>query len=181
MTPIATKAIAVTKSDTDYLTDKEYVVSTESALQFTTVNISTETLTLVAHGYNEGDIVKVTSAGTTDLSLILRYFVKYVDADNIQLSLTLGGSAVNIGGANTTAPALAITDRYKTVRIEGCISVVGAGDVVVLPSGHFDTNSATVAIKGAQKYTLAAGQFLPVKVKKVFSTGTTATGITASY
>jgi hypothetical protein len=59
--------------------------------------------------------------------------------------------------------------------------VVGAGDVVVLPTGHLDTDTATPAVGGAVKYTLAAGQFLPVEVKKVFATGTTATGIVCNY
>ena len=181
MNSIANKATAVTASNTNYITDSVSVVSLEAAQAFTSVDLTADTITLVGHGYNTNDVVAVKDNGTTDLSETTPYFVIRTSADVIQLSLSFNGSAVNIGGANTTAPTLAITNRQQTVRVEGCISVVGAGDVVVLPAQHPDTNTATLATNGAVKYTLAAGQFLPILVKKVFSTGTTATGIVCSY
>lgn len=181
MNSIANKATAVTPSNTNYITDSVSVVSLEAAQAFTSVDLTADTITLVGHGYNTNDVVAVKDNGTTDLSETTPYFVIRTSADVIQLSLSFNGSAVNIGGTNTTAPTLAVTNRQQTVRVEGCISVVGAGDVVVLPAEHPDTNTATLATNGAVKYTLAAGQFLPILVKKVFSTGTTATGIVCSY
>jgi hypothetical protein len=181
MNSIANKATAVTPSNTNYITDSVSVVSLEGEKVFTSVNITAETITLVNHGYNTNDVVVVKHNGTTDLSKTTPYFVIRTSADVIQLSLSFNGTAVNIGGANTTAPTLAIINRLQTVRVEGCISVVGAGDVVVLPADHPDTNTATLATNGAIRYTLAAGQFLPIVVKKVFATGTTATGIVCSY
>jgi hypothetical protein len=181
MNSIAKKATAVTPSNTNYITDSVSVVSLEAEQVFTSVNITAETITLVNHGYNTNDVVVVKHNGTTDLSKNTLYFVIRTSADVIQLSLSFNGTAVNIGGANTTAPTLAIITRQQTVRVEGCISVVGAGDVVVLPADHPDTNTATLATNGAVRYTLAAGQFLPIVVKKVFATGTTATGIVCSY
>ena len=174
-------AVPVTASDTNYITDSYRVPSNEAAIPFTSVNLSTDVITKVAHGYNDGDAVYVTNAGTTNLSTTGLKYVVNKTTDTIQLSSVPGGSAIDIGGANTTAPTLKISERYLTSRVEGCISVVGAGDVVVLPSGHRDTNTTTVAAGGAIKFTLAAGQFLPISVKKVFSTGTTATGIVCNY
>lgn len=174
-------AVPVTASDTNYITDSYRVPSNEAAIPFTSVNLTDNTITKTAHGYNDGDAVYVVDAGTTDLTTTGLKYVVNKTTDTVKLSLTPGGTAIDIGGANTTAPTLQITERYKTLRVEGCISAVGAGDVVVLPSGHLDTNTTTVAAGGAIKFTLAAGQFLPISVKKIFSTGTTATGIVCNY
>lgn len=174
-------AVPVTASNTNYITDSYRVVSMEAAIAFTSVNLTTNVITKVAHGYNDGDAVNVVNPGTTDLNPIGLKYVINKTTDTIELSEEPGGTAIDLGGANTTAPTLQITERFVTARVEGCISVIGAGDVVVLPSGHLDTNTTTVAAGGAIKFTLAAGQFLPISVKKVFSTGTTATGIVCNY
>jgi hypothetical protein len=181
MKTIPTNSVAVTASDSAYITDSVRQVSIEAPIVFTSVNLSTEVLTKAAHGITNGAAVQVVDPGTTNLSGTTMYYAIDVATDTLKLSTVVGGSAVNIGGAATTAPTLRVSERVVTARVEGCISVVGAGDVVVLPTGHLDTDTATLAVGGAVKYTLAAGQFLPVEVKKVFATGTTATGIVCNY
>lgn len=174
-------AVPVTASNTNYITDSYRVVDMESPVVFTSVDLDTDTLTREDHGYNNGDAVNLVDPGTTDLDTNSLMYVINADADTLQLSLVPGGTAIDLGGTDTTAPTLRISERLVTAKVQGCISVIGAGDVVVLPAGHADTDTATVAAGGAIKYTLAAGQFLPVLVKKVFATGTTATGIVCNY
>ena len=143
--------------------------------------MSADTITYNSHGYNDGDTVAIKNAGTTNLSTTTAYYVVSKTTNTIKLSLSRGGSAVDIGGTNTTAPTIAITNRWQLVRVEGAIFAGGAGDVVVLPAGFNDTDTATEASNGAVKFTLTAGQILPIQVKKVFSTGTTATQIVCLY
>lgn len=174
-------AVPVIKSDTNYITDTFRIPSIEAPIAFTSVDLDTETLTYVDHGYNDGDAVTVVDAGTTNLSTTgLKYVINKTD-DTIELSETPGGTAINLGGTDDVAPTLRISERLVTRRVVGCISVVGAGTVRVLPAGHADTDVNTQAAGGAIDYTLAAGQTLPVIVKKVFSTGTSATGIVCNY
>lgn len=174
-------AVPVTKSDTDYITDTFRIPNVEAPIAFTSVNLTTNVITKVAHGYNDGDAVNVVNPGTTDLNPVGLKYVINKTADTIELSATPGGTAIDLGGTNTTAPTLRISERLVTRRVEGCISVVGAGTVRVLPAGHADTNVNAQAAGGAIDYTLAAGQTLPVIVKKVFSAGTSATGIVCNY
>lgn len=174
-------AVPVTASNTNYITDSYRVVAMESAIAFTSVNLTTNVITKVAHGYNNGDAVNVVDPGTTDLNPVGLKYVINKTADTIELSEEPGGTAIDLGGTNTTAPTLRISERLVTARVEGCISVVGAGTIRVLPAGHADTDTTTPAAGGAIDYTLAAGQFLPILVKKVFATGTSATGIVCNY
>lgn len=98
-------------------------------------------------------------------------------AFNIIRSVQTGGlvtafpvRAFNITASDTTEYPGGIAVRCDvagTVRVE---PVGGAGKLA--PDGYSDT---TV------DYTLEAGDFVPVTVKRVLATGTTATGLTAQY
>ena len=60
-------------------------------------------VTLTAHGLVNGDKVSFTALGTaTGISTGVTYYVVNKTTDDFQLSLTSGGSVINITGANTT-------------------------------------------------------------------------------
>ncbi len=67
---------------------------------------ATNKITATAHGLAEGDTVVPSAHATLTLTDLARYYVKYVDANSIQLALTKGGSAVAIGdsGSVTLVP-----------------------------------------------------------------------------
>lgn len=80
----------------------------------TNVNTATGTINLTSHGFSEGDLVTVAgdtpgSAGPDDCDRYRglvsgsRYYVKYVDANSFQLSLTNGGAAVPFTFSTITA------------------------------------------------------------------------------
>ena len=83
-----------------------------------------------------------------------------------------------------SANIMANTEKYRifteNADQEGCVLYVGsAGDVAVLPSGaddSVDDDFKKVIYKG-----VLAGSFIPVNVKRVYSTGTTATEIIANW
>ncbi len=60
----------------------------------------TDVITSVAHGLSNGQKVKLTTTGTlpTGLSINTRYYVIEADTDSFELSLDLGGTAVDITG-----------------------------------------------------------------------------------
>ena len=68
-------------------------------------------------------------------------------------------------------------------KVIGSLYIGTTGDVVVLPWEHADTNSAvTTGVGGAMIFkNIPSGSFLPVAVRKVFSTGTTASDIICNY
>ena len=64
----------------------------------------------------------------------------------------------------------------------GSLYVGTTGDLVVLPAEHADTNSAvTTGVGGAVIFKAVAVGFFPVAVRKVFSTGTTASDIICNF
>ena len=79
---------------------------------------------------------------------------------------------------------MANTEKYRifteNADQEGCLLYVGsAGDVAVLRSGaddSVDDEFKKVIYKG-----VLTGSFIPVNVKRVYSTGTTATEIIANW
>jgi hypothetical protein len=63
---------------------------------------ATNKLNATAHGLAEGDEVVLTSHVTlANVTDGLRYYVKLTDADNFQLALTSGGSAIAIGNTGS--------------------------------------------------------------------------------
>jgi hypothetical protein len=182
---LGTKAIAVTPSDTNYITDvipviipnQEQVIKT-----ITAANLSTDLFTVISHGYSANDVVRFPSVGTiTGIDTLSRYFIVYIDADTFKVSASFNGSAVDIAGATTTLPTIAETKSMTTVRVAGTLWVGVSGNLNVLLSDHDDTNTTTAASNGATLFVgVPIGPF-PYQVKKVFATNTTATNIVCAY
>lgn len=65
------------------------------------VDVTADSIAIPAHGLVEGQKLQLTTTGVlpAGLALATDYYVKVVDADHIQLSLTSGGAAVDITAA----------------------------------------------------------------------------------
>lgn len=185
MSVIATpgKSCVVTPSNTNYITDSARVPATPRNIVCSAVNLSTETFTSTSHGLNNGDALQLVDAGTTNLTGNELLYVINTATDTFQLSLTIGGIAINVGGANTTAPTFRLSEQLLSgQRVVGALYIGGAGNVSVLLEDFPDTDTATEAARGAQIFSnVPAGTILPIRVKKVFATGTTATNIKCLY
>jgi hypothetical protein len=175
------RAVAVTKSDTAYITDKDRTPTADIAVLVT--SFVSNVITKASHGYSEGDIVKCTNAGTaTNLTADSYYYVLYVNANTFSLALTLGGAVIALGTTYTTKPTLQrVSSLGSAYVVSGSLFVGGAGVVVCLPEGHLDTDDATPCIGGAVSFTVSAGAIIVGHFKKVFSTGTTATLIICQH
>jgi hypothetical protein len=182
---LGSKAIAVTPSDTNYITDTISVVVPRPDQVIKTITatvLATDLFTVVGHGYAANDVVRFDSVGTiTGIDTLSRYFIIYVDADTFKVSASFNGSAVDLGGATTTLPTIVRTRVQTSVRVAGTLYVGVAGNLNVLLSDHEDTNTTTASSNGATLFSnVPAGPF-PYQVKKVFSTNTTATNIVCAY
>lgn len=83
------------------------------------VSAGGDTVEIVAHGIPANTVVRVESVGGSvpaGLSATVAYYVLVSDADNIQLSLTSGGAAVDITGAGSGTLYL-----YRVVDALGAI------------------------------------------------------------
>lgn len=181
---IGTNAVAVTASDSAYITDSVAQQVTEASVVATSVTLATDLITKVAHGLLDNDILILPSLGTvtgTGLSTSGNYYVIKIDADTFKLSLNYSGSAIDLGGAATTPPTYQRIFKRSTQRVSGSLYVGVSGDINVLMASHPDTDTATAASRGAQLFkNVPVGPF-PYDVKKVFSTNTTATNILCIY
>lgn len=182
---LGTKAIAVTPSDTNYITDVLPViipVPEQVTKTITDTVLATDLFTVVGHGYVNNDVVRFPSVGTvTGIDTLSRYFVIRIDADTFKVSASFNGSAVDLGGATTTLPTVAETRQMVTTRVAGTLWVGVAGNLNVLLTDHEDTNTTTAASNGATLFVgVPVGPF-PYQVKKVFATNTTATNIVCAY
>ena len=174
------QCVAVTKSDTNYITDQQRTPVNETAVKMTTFD--TDVITKVAHGYANSDVLKCTNVGTSSLVADASYYVIYIDADTFSVTTTFGGAAASMGATTTTAPTFKrLSTLNEAVKVTGSLFVGVAGDVVVLPEAHLDTDDATVCVGGAQKFTVPSGFTIVGHFKKVFDTGTTATNINCQY
>lgn len=176
---IFTRAAQITKSDSANFSKQTLVpVDSPVAVVADSVTIASDIITKASNGLANGDIVELTSLGTvTGVSLNTPYYVVGLAGDDFSLATNLGGSAINLTGANTTPPTYKKTFDITTSPVTGAIYVGGAGDVIALPASHPDTNVTTVQSLGAQKFVCVAGQIIPGNFKKVFSTDTTATNM----
>jgi hypothetical protein len=176
---IGNRAVAVTADNTSYITGFGWVAENGTATTPTSATIASDLFTLVGNGLANGDQLVIDSLGTitgTGLAINAIVFVVGVSGDTFQLSLTYGGSAIDLGGANTTPITYRkIADFQSSMRLEGCISVTTSGTYRVLPAWSQDTDTTTVNGFGAQDIYIAAGIPYPMAVKKVFSTGSAAT------
>ena len=178
----AGRVVAVTPSDTNYITGIEFVVENNPIQTATAADLSANTLTLASSGLANGDIIQLTDLGTiTGTGFVINspLFVVGVSGNTFQVSLTYGGSAIDLGGATTTLPSWRKTyDFQSAVRKVGFLSVTTSGTYRILPEDHFDTDTTTIAPMGAQDVYIAAGVPYPVRVKNVLSTGSaSASGI----
>lgn len=88
---------------------------------------------------------------------------------------TIGAKCVSVTKSDTAY----ITDADGNYAI-GTLYIGTTGDLVVLPWEHEDTNSAvTTGVGGAVLFKTVAVGFFPIAVRKVFSTGTTASDFVA--
>jgi hypothetical protein len=87
---------------------------------------------------------------------------------------TIPDKVVSVTPSNTNY----ITD-FNGNRTFGTLYIGTSGTLVCLPAGHADTNdvASTGSLGGAVIFTNVPVGFFPIQVKKVFSTGTTASGI----
>lgn len=170
------KATLVTKSDTAYITHQDRQSVINAAVAATSINLTTDVITKASHGLSNGDVLMITNAGTTDLSLSTPYFIINKATNTFELALTVAGTKVDIGGTDTTAPTYQrISTLTTATRVNGKIYVGGAGVVVALPQSHDDTDDPTPTPGGAVSFTAVAGGLIPIEIKKVFNTSTTAT------
>ncbi len=90
---------------------------------FTTDFGTDDKLDLVTHGFANGDIVHVASAGTIPAGLLVstKYFVINQTANDFELSLTLGGSAVDITDDGTGTHS--VYDMFQLPDMRGRLSM----------------------------------------------------------
>jgi hypothetical protein len=91
---------------------------------------------------------------------------------------------VKTGGMITAYPARAFNIvASDTTEYPGGVAVYvgGAGDVVVEPISGAGGQAPTGYSDTTVTFTLEAGQFVPVTVKRVLATGTDATAMVAIY
>jgi hypothetical protein len=174
------RVIAVTPSDTSYITDVSWLINYPTGSGGITVQtptsatLASDLFTLASSGLANGDIIVFDSVGTiTGISINTQYYIVNVNGNDFKVSLTYGGTAVDLAGATTTMPTFRKVQTVSTVRKTGFINVTTSGTYRVLPVDHFDTNTTSVASMGAQDVYIAAGVPFPVEIKKVFDTGTT--------
>lgn len=173
------RVISVTPSDTAYLTGMYWQINYPTGSGGITVQtptsatLASDLFTLASSGLANGDIIVFNSVGSiTGISINTQYYIVGVSGNDFQISLTYGGTAVDIGGATTTMPTFQKEFTFQTVRKTGFLNVTTSGTYRILPVDHFDTNTNSVAAMGAQDVYIAAGVPFPVEVKKVFDTGT---------
>ena len=176
---IANRVVAVTASDTDYITGIGWYSENGAVQTPTSATIASDLFTLASSGLVNGDIITITNMGTitgTGLAVNVNVYVVGVSGNDFKVALSYGGTAVDLGGANTTPISFRkVGDFQSALRLEGCISVTTSGTYRVLPTYSQDTNTTTVADFGAQDVYIVAGVPYPLAVKKVFSTGSAST------
>lgn len=91
---------------------------------------------------------------------------------------TIPDAAVSVTPSNTN-----YITKEGNVRTFGTLYVGTSGNLNVLPLSHADTNDATTTgtAGGAVIFTNVPVGFFPIQVKKVFATGTTASGIICQF
>lgn len=176
------RAVAVTKSDTAYITDRKRNAVVEAPVLTTSVVVATNIITQPAHGFSDGDTVTPTALGSvTGITIGVVYFIRDATTDTYKLAATINAAAVDLTGADTTPPTIQrLTSYPAAVRVSGSLYFGGAGIAYVLPEGHPDTDDPTEAAGGVVAFTVVAGQTLPGSYKKVMN-GTTATLIVCQY
>jgi hypothetical protein len=174
MRATASRVIAVTPSDTLYLTGAEWnPLVAAPTITPSSVTVASDLFTLAGSGLINGDIIVFLTLGTvTGIAINTQYFIVGVSGNNFQVSLTFGGSAIDLAGANTTVATIRKQLSYNAAAPKtGVLQVTTSGTYRVLPADHFDTNLTTVAPMAAQDIYLVGGIPSVIEVRKVFLTG----------
>lgn len=91
-----------------------------SPMPCTSVDLSTNTITLNAHGFINGQQLRIVESGSTGLIQNSLLFVVGATINDFQLSLTSGGSVLALGGTSTVAPTVqkydSSTQRLASVK-----------------------------------------------------------------
>ena len=108
--------VAVVHSDANTFFVKNWITSAKTF----TIDAGADTVDIVGHGWSNGDLV-VPSTQTGDytgtgISAGTRYFIVNANTDDFQISLTLGGAAINLTGAGS-----------GTLQIDNVYDFTGAG------------------------------------------------------
>jgi hypothetical protein len=78
------------------------------------VNLTTNVISLVSNYAQNDDILIFTNIGTiTGISLNTKYYVINVASNTFQISKTLGGSAIDLGGTTITLPIMQILRKFQ--------------------------------------------------------------------
>lgn len=132
---------------------------TVTAVGFETLAVG-DTLTQVAHGIANGTVVilrELQPGGGVPAPLLENkaYFVVTTAANTLQLSLTSGGAAINITGADRNVQLLTLSanrfsvDRWrKNTSVTNAVPAVGTNVLRIFPSGSVLAQANCVAICG---------------------------------
>ena len=176
---IANRSVPVTADDTSYITGFGWVSENGATQTPTSATIASDLFTLASSGLANGDQIVIDSLGTitgTGLAVNAVLYIVGVSGNDFKVALTYGGTAIDLGGANTTPITFRkVADFQSAARLQGCINVTTSGTYRVLPAWCQDTNTTTIDGFGAQDIYCVAGVPFPMIVKKVFSTGSAAT------
>lgn len=107
----------VLNPNTVSMTSRAIIVSLEEYQSITEFNTSTERVNKVSHGLNDNDKVSFTTTGAlpSGITAGVQYFVINKNADDFQVSTSLGGSAINLGGTPSGTWAVGVERATKTL------------------------------------------------------------------
>lgn len=102
------------------MTSRAIIASLEEYQTVTSFTIATERINKVAHGLNNNDIVSFTTTGAlvTGLTVGVQYYVVNKNADDFQVSTTLGGSAVLLSGTASGTASVGVQRATVTLTTE---------------------------------------------------------------
>lgn len=116
------------------------IVSIQPVLAITAVDTTAETLTVVCHGLENGEVVQIGgSVVPSGLTAATDYVIRDRTRDTFKLAATLGGSAVNITSAGTL-PTL-ILRRREIARLN--VAAAAAGEDPVCDQLQIEYTSGT--------------------------------------
>lgn len=172
-----TRAVSVTKNDTEYITNpaepSTAALATGAVIVINNGKVTSVTLATAGVGYSAiGTLAFAISGGTGSGATLLPVIV----GGSIQIAVTAGGSGYTDGVYTSGSTyTLGLTGsgtlsnnviQCRPARIQVGIKVAAQTIKVLTPSG--DTPTFT--------YEAVGNYILPIEVLQVFSTGTTATG-----
>jgi hypothetical protein len=114
-------------------------VSTDLPIAVENVDLATDTITLTAHGFANGDQVRFDGSGTAPLPAVIgtMYYVVGATSNTFQLALTLGGAVLNLTGA--------LVGRVYAIKI--IAPNIFLPDAAPILGGRLDTILAMFALK----------------------------------